>query len=82
MRAERREDRVRRLLDGPHPAVPPELGIEAMRRGARRGRRRARARRLLWLVLSVAFLAFAVWAGVEQPWNPPPAETTPPLDGW
>ncbi|MFC7305251.1 hypothetical protein ACFQVC_13585 [Streptomyces monticola] len=82
MTSDRKEEQVRRLLDGPTPTVPPNLCAEAMRRGARLGRRRAAIRRLMWLLLLVAVVAFAVWASVAQPWVVPPSETTPPLDGW
>ncbi|MER7857351.1 hypothetical protein ABTZ98_33160, partial [Streptomyces bacillaris] len=34
-----------------------------------------------WLA-GTGFAAFLVWAGVEQPWLPEPAEVTPPLEGW
>ncbi|MGW0731255.1 hypothetical protein [Streptomyces sp. NPDC002851] len=80
--SERAQARVRELLDGPLPAVPAELCAEAVRRGARIARRRTALRRLLWAVLFGGVVAFAVWASVAQPWAPPPAETTPPLDGW
>lgn len=68
---------MRRLLDGPHPAVPPDLCAEALHRGSRRARRRALGRRLLWLLLGAALVAFLIWATLTQP----PPDTTPPL-GW
>ncbi|MDI3408048.1 hypothetical protein [Streptomyces cavernicola] len=82
MSAQRAEDQVRRLLDGPHPVVPPELCPEAVRRGARRARRRARGRWVLWLLLGAAFVGFMVWATLNHPWTQPPANRTPPLEGW
>lgn len=82
MTRERKEERVRRLLDGPYPAVPPGLCGEALRHGARRAHRRAVARRLVWLLAGAALVAFVVWAVAAQPWVLPPAEKTPPLDGW
>ncbi|MER6102146.1 hypothetical protein ABT115_07335 [Streptomyces sp. NPDC001832] len=76
-----REDEVRRMLAGPHPQVPADLAQRAAERGGRLLRRRRFTR---WLVMSVAFaavVAFTVWAVAAQPWQLPPAETTPP-DGW
>ncbi|MEV6163239.1 hypothetical protein AB0L71_15155 [Streptomyces sp. NPDC052052] len=70
------------MLAGPHPQVPADLARQAARRGGRLLRRRRRARRLLLLLACVAMVAFTVWAVRVQPWQLPPAETTPPLDGW
>ncbi|MGA4839933.1 hypothetical protein [Streptomyces sp. G45] len=80
---ERREAAVRQLLDSGAPAsVPADLYGEAVRRGARALRRRLVARRILWLLLLAAVVAFTVWAVTAQPWVSPPAETTPPLNRW
>ncbi|MEU2564729.1 hypothetical protein ABZ626_36170 [Streptomyces longispororuber] len=80
---ERREAAVRLLLDAGAPAsVPPGLYADAVRRGTRALRRRALARRLLWLLLLAAAVAFCVWAVTAQPWAEPPSETTPPLTRW
>ncbi|WP_181138476.1 hypothetical protein [Streptomyces sp. Ru73] len=79
---DRKEAEVRRMLDGPHPLVPPDLAVRA----AVRGRRLLFRRRLLgtagWLLLFLAAVAFTVWAVTQQPWIPPPTRTTPPLEGW
>lgn len=80
---ERREAVVRELLDAGGPAVvPADLHGDAVRRGARMLRRRTVARRLLWLLLLAAVVAFAVWAAEVQPWVEPPSRTTPPLTRW
>ncbi|MFI1480898.1 hypothetical protein [Streptomyces sp. NPDC020747] len=78
----RREADVRRILEEPQRPVPPDLYGEALRRGGRMLRRRRAARRLFWLVLFAAVVAFVVWASLAQPWVEPPSETTPPLTGW
>ncbi|MFF2521824.1 hypothetical protein [Streptomyces liangshanensis] len=80
-RSEREEAEVRQLLDGPHPTVPADLAPRALARGTRQRQRRRTARRILWLTLIAAVVAFAVWAAVADPWNPPPMRTTPPLEG-
>ncbi|MHB9859460.1 hypothetical protein [Streptomyces sp. YIM S03343] len=80
-RAER-EAAVRRLMDGPAPRVPPDLYADAVRRGTRVLRRRTAARRLLWLLLCAAAVAFTVWAVTVHPWAEPPSQTTPPLSNW
>lgn len=80
-RAGRREAAVRELLDGPMPTVPPDLCTDAVRRGTRILRRRTALRRLLWLLLLAAVVAFAVWASITEPWVRPPSETTP-VSGW
>ncbi|MFE1292072.1 hypothetical protein [Streptomyces sp. NPDC058751] len=78
-----REAAVRRMLErAPAPAVPPDLYGEVVRRGGRMQRRGRAVRRLLWLVLIGAAVAFAVWAATARPWVEPPSETTPPLTGW
>lgn len=80
---ERREAVVRGMLDAGGPAsVPPELHADAVRRGARMLRRRTVVRRLVWLLLLVAVVAFAVWAAEAQPWVEPPSSRTPPLTSW
>ncbi|MCX0245702.1 hypothetical protein [Streptomyces drozdowiczii] len=77
----RREDEVRRMLEGPHPQVPADLAARAAERGGRLLRRR-RARRRLWvLALVAAVTAFTVWALAVRPWEEPPAETTP-VESW
>ncbi|MFF3062743.1 hypothetical protein [Streptomyces sp. NPDC057909] len=81
-RTERDEVRVRQIMEQTAPRVPPELHGEAVRRGTRMLHRRTAARRLLWLLLIAAAMAFTVWALTEQPWVEPPSETTPPLTGW
>ncbi|MEV7342822.1 hypothetical protein [Streptomyces sp. NPDC093544] len=77
-----REAAVRRILEQAPPPVPPELHADVVRRGARILRRRTAARRLMWLLLFAAAVAFIVWAITAQPWVEPPSETTPPLTGW
>jgi hypothetical protein len=78
-----REAAVRRMLEeAPAPPMPPDLYGEVVRRGGRMLRRRTAARRLMWLVLLTAAVAFAVWAATARPWVEPPSETTPPLTGW
>ncbi|MER6768496.1 hypothetical protein ACF1D2_06915 [Streptomyces bacillaris] len=79
---DRKVDEVRRMLEGPHPPVPVDLAGRAVRRGARLLRLRRGARRTGWWLAGTVFAAFLVWAGVEQPWLPEPAEVTPPLEGW
>ncbi|MFJ8657887.1 hypothetical protein [Streptomyces sp. NPDC093795] len=81
-RHEDKEAAVRRLLDTPHPPVPGDLARRAAERGARRAHRARTVRRALWFLGTVAVLAFVVWASVARPWEVPPAETTPPLEGW
>ncbi|MFD5461127.1 hypothetical protein [Streptomyces olivaceus] len=78
----KREAAARRILEQSPPRVPPELYAEAVRRGGRMLRRRTALRRLTWLVLGAAAVAFAVWALTVQPWAEPPSETTPPMTGW
>ncbi|MFF4823610.1 hypothetical protein [Streptomyces sp. NPDC001312] len=77
-----REAAVRRILEQRPPQVPTELYQEAVRRGGRMLRRRTAARRLMWLVLAAAAVAFTVWALTARPWVEPPSQTTPPVTGW
>ncbi|GAA3031386.1 hypothetical protein [Streptomyces glomeratus] len=82
MNLPQREAAVRRLLERTPPPVPPGLHAEVVRRGSRMLRRRALARRLLWLALLAAAVAFAVWAAMARPWVEPPSTTTPPISDW
>ncbi|MGW2471996.1 hypothetical protein [Streptomyces sp. NPDC001665] len=77
----RREDEVRRMLEGPHPQVPVDLSARAAERGGRLLRRRRALRRLWVMALVAAVTAFTVWALAVRPWEAPPAETTP-VDSW
>ncbi|MFG2193167.1 hypothetical protein [Streptomyces sp. NPDC048639] len=79
---DRKQEEVRRMLDGPHPVVPPDLAARAADRGHRLLARRRVVRTVAWMVLLAAVVAFAVWAIVAQPWIVSPSDTTPPLDGW
>ncbi|MEV7421096.1 hypothetical protein [Streptomyces sp. NPDC091212] len=81
-RSPRKEDEVRRILDRERPEVPAGLVSRAAGRGARLLRLRRAAHGLLWAVLVAAVLVFTVWAWTAHPWYVPPAETTPPLEGW
>ncbi|MFF0723342.1 hypothetical protein [Streptomyces sp. NPDC004134] len=78
----RKEQAVRDLLDGPHPAVPPQLADLAAARGRRLLRRRTLLRTGVWLLLVAALVALAVWAAVSGAWVDHPAQTTPDFDGW
>ena len=77
-----RDAAVRRLLEQAPRPVPPEIHTEAVRRGGRMLRRRTLARRLMWLLMFAAAVAFVVWAVTARPWVEPPSDTTPPLTGW
>ncbi|MCC9709344.1 MULTISPECIES: hypothetical protein [unclassified Streptomyces] len=77
-----RETAVRLILERGPVQVPPDLCTAAMRRGGRMLRRRTLARRLLWLVLTAAVVAFLVWALTTRPWVEPPSTTTPPVVDW
>ncbi|AYG80832.1 hypothetical protein DWB77_02970 [Streptomyces hundungensis] len=79
---DRKTAEVRRMLEGAtHPTVPAELADRAAELGLRMLHRRRIARRLLWLLLTAAVIAFLVWASVAQPWVAPPSTVTPPVDG-
>ncbi|MEV4998147.1 hypothetical protein [Streptomyces niveus] len=78
----RKEDEVRRMLDLPHPKVPVGLTARASAHGARLLNRRRTWRLLLWLLVTVAVVAFTVWASAAEPWTVPPSDMTPPLEGW
>ncbi|MBD0745369.1 hypothetical protein [Streptomyces sp. CBMA152] len=79
---DRKEAEVRRLLEGPHPPVPAELATQAAELGLRMLRRRQAARRLMWLVILAATVAFTVWAARVHPWTAPPSTVAPPVDGF
>ncbi|WP_329380164.1 hypothetical protein OG625_14355 [Streptomyces sp. NBC_01351] len=79
---DRKEAQVRRLLEGPYPVVPPGLASGAAARGDRLLRRRRAVRRLGWMLLIAAVVAFTVWATLTRPWATPPSGISPPLEGW
>ncbi|MGW0752676.1 hypothetical protein [Streptomyces sp. NPDC002587] len=80
--ADRGQDQVRQLLEGPYPVVPAGLAAGAAARGDRLLRRRRVLRRLGWAVLIAAAAAFTVWASLTHPWATPPTDVSPPLEGW
>ncbi|MEV7387813.1 hypothetical protein [Streptomyces sp. NPDC091215] len=77
-----REAAARRIMERTPPPVPPDLYGEVVRRGSRMLRRSHRIRRLLWLLLCAAVVAFTVWAVMARPWVEPPSTTTPPVIDW
>ncbi|MFE2874826.1 hypothetical protein ACFXG6_24415 [Streptomyces roseus] len=79
---DRKEDQVRRLLEGPRPVVPAGLAANAAARGDQLLRRRRALRRAGWTLLALAAAAFAVWASLTRPWEVPPSGVSPPLQGW
>ncbi|EXU68160.1 hypothetical protein Z951_10490 [Streptomyces sp. PRh5] len=80
---DRKETEVRRMLEGPYPALPPDLADRAAERGRRMLHRHQVVRTIGWLLLLAAVVAFGVWAAIVEPWAaPPPTDTTPPLEGW
>ncbi|MDA5280528.1 MULTISPECIES: hypothetical protein [unclassified Streptomyces] len=79
---DRKEDQVRKLMEGPHPAVPAGLAAAAATHGRRLLRRRRALRRLGWSVLFAAAVAFTVWASLTRPWVTPSSGVSPPLEGW
>ncbi|AKA05736.1 MULTISPECIES: hypothetical protein [Streptomyces] len=80
---DRKETEARRMLRaGPQPPVPPDLPARAAARGRRLLARRRLLHRTGTLLAVLALLTLALWAGVAQPWRPPPARTTPPVAGY
>ncbi|MEU6813251.1 hypothetical protein [Streptomyces sp. NPDC046860] len=77
-----REAAVRRLMETLPVSVPPGLPGEAARRGERLLRLLRTGRRLLWLLLGAAAVAFLTWAALTRPWAEPPSSTTPPVSRW
>ncbi|MCX5204579.1 hypothetical protein OG897_24380 [Streptomyces sp. NBC_00237] len=78
-----KEDEVRLILEqAEHPVVPSDLLGRATERGGRDLRRRRLLRRALWVLTVAAVIAFLVWASVVQPWQAPPADVTPPVEGF
>ncbi|WP_329455959.1 hypothetical protein [Streptomyces sp. NBC_01497] len=73
-----KEDQVRRMLDLPHPPVPPGLALRAARRGTRIAHRRRVTRTAVMLTLLVAVAVFLTWLAVADPWAAPPSVIAPP----
>ncbi|WP_405489545.1 hypothetical protein [Streptomyces sp. NBC_00096] len=73
-----REAQVKRLLEGPYPAVPPGLAAGAAAHGDRLLRRRRTVRRIGWTLLFAAVVAFLVWASLTHAWTSPSSEVSPP----
>ncbi|MET7690832.1 hypothetical protein ABZT06_23130 [Streptomyces sp. NPDC005483] len=82
MNRTQREAAARQLMERGAPQVPADLYGDVVRRGSRMLRRRSAARRLMWLLLFAASVAFVVWALTARPWVEPPSTTTPPMTGW
>lgn len=82
MATDRREERVRQLMDGPHPHVPPDFSELAIEQGRRLVRRRRLLRNVLLTVALFAIVAFAIWALTAEPWNTQPTPVTPPGFDW
>ncbi|MFD5734768.1 hypothetical protein ACFWIY_18345 [Streptomyces sioyaensis] len=78
---DRKETEVRRMLAEPYPLVPPDLAARAADRGRRLLAHRILRHRLGWLLALLA-LAALCWLVMDRPWLPPPAHTTPPVEGW
>lgn len=73
---DRKENEVRRLLEGAHAPVPADLAARATERGARLLRRRHGVHAVLWTLAVLAAVVFAAWAVTAQPWQLP--QTPPP----
>ncbi|MEU9439543.1 hypothetical protein AB0D42_01165 [Streptomyces sp. NPDC048304] len=82
MNRPQREAAARQIMEKAPVPVPPDLYVEAVRRGERLLRRRQLVRRVLWLLACAAAVAFSVWAARVHPWTTPPSQTTPPITGW
>lgn len=75
---DRKQNEVRRILEGPHPFVPPDLVGQATRRGHRLVQRR-NALHILTVLLVTALTVFLVVVAIVQarshggpPADPPP----------
>ncbi|WP_311765212.1 hypothetical protein [Streptomyces zingiberis] len=75
-----KQEAVRRMLDGPHPPVPPDLAARAAARGGRALARRRFLRSLLAVTVAAAGVALLLWLLVTQPWAAPET-TSPPIGG-
>ncbi len=83
MSLQRRKDDAARLAleQTARPVVPSDLLVRATERGTRDLRRRRALRRAGWAVATIAVIVFLVWASVVHPWQAPPADVTPPVEG-
>lgn len=69
------------MLERDPAPVPTDLAARAVAAGARRSRRRHALRAVLWVLLCVAVVVFAVWALSVEPWVARPDRTSPSY-GW
>jgi hypothetical protein len=77
---DRKQDEVRRVLDAPHPPVPPDLVVRARQRGRALLRRRRLARRAAVLAVFAALAVLVAVAIITWPWSTSlPAQTPPPI---
>jgi ferric-dicitrate binding protein FerR (iron transport regulator) len=80
---DRKEQRVRELLAGPHPTVPPQLAERAAARGRRQLRRRLVLKVAVWVLLLATLVGLAVWAGVSGAWlDSSPTEESSDFGEW
>ncbi|GGZ87067.1 hypothetical protein GCM10010329_03730 [Streptomyces spiroverticillatus] len=78
-----KNDEVRLVLEqAARPVVPSDLLVRATERGARQMRRRRALRRVWWVIGTLVVIAFLVWASIVHPWQAPPADFTPPVEGF
>ncbi|MFC7217284.1 hypothetical protein ACFQLX_03735 [Streptomyces polyrhachis] len=80
-KVDRKETEVRRLLDTPHPPVPPSLAERCAHRGRRILRRRRLVRWGFWILAAAVLVGLAVWAGLTDAWVGSPDTTTPDFTG-
>ncbi|WP_431960115.1 hypothetical protein [Actinacidiphila sp. bgisy160] len=78
---DRKQEEVRRLLDGPHPAVPVDLAPRAAERGRRVLARRRVLHAALWTLLVVGIAVGLVLAALWWP-SAEPLDTTPGIGDW
>lgn len=79
---DRKHEDARRMLDLPHPPVPPGLAVVAAAQGRRLIVRRRVVRAVATVLVLAAVAAFTAWAATAQPWLAPPSGVTFGGEGW